>query len=126
MERQSTERIRGVRRRARACIARVMVFGCAVFLAPVAVAGSETAIRFPAPDRLVAVGDVHGDYAALVEVLLAARVIDDEQRWIGGATHLVSIGDLLDRGDASRAVMDLLMQLQSSCRSRRPRACGTR
>ena len=113
MERQSTERIRGVRRRARACIARVMVFGCAVFLAPVAVAGSETAIRFPAPDRLVAVGDVHGDYAALVEVLLAARVIDDEQRWIGGATHLVSIGDLLDRGDASRAVMDLLMQLQS-------------
>ena len=99
--------------RARACIARVIVLGCAGFLAPVGAAGSEATIRFPAPDRLVAVGDVHGDYAALVEVLLAARVIDDEQSWIGGSTHLVSIGDLLDRGDASRAVMDLLMQLQA-------------
>ena len=29
-----------------------------------------------------------------------------------GRTHLVSLGDLLDRGDDSRKVMDLLMRLQ--------------
>ena len=30
----------------------------------------------------------------------------------GGEAHLVSLGDLLDRGNDSRAVMDLLMRLQ--------------
>ena len=80
--------------RARACIARVIVLGCAGFCTGwCRWFGGDN--PFPAPDRLVAVGDVHGDYAALVEVLLAARVIDDEQSWIGGSTHLVSIGDLL-------------------------------
>ena len=33
-------------------------------------------------------------------------------RWTGGRTHLVSLGDLLDRGADSRKVMDLLMRLQ--------------
>ncbi len=61
--------------------------------------------------RVVAVGDVHGAYEPLVEILVAARLIDQELRWTGGAAHLVSLGDLLDRGPASRRVMDLLREL---------------
>ena len=62
--------------------------------------------------RVVAVGDVHGEYAGFVEVLRSAGVIDQKDRWIGGKTHLVQTGDVLDRGDDSRKVMDLLINLE--------------
>ncbi len=68
--------------------------------------------RFGDVDRIVAFGDVHGAYDELVSLLQAAGVLDDRLRWSGGATHVVSLGDLLDRGADSRAVMDLLMRLQ--------------
>jgi len=65
-----------------------------------------------AVERVVAFADVHGAYAELVALLQANGVIDGELRWSGGRTHLVSLGDLLDRGDDSRKVMDLLMRLR--------------
>ena len=67
--------------------------------------------------RVVAIGDVHGAYAELVSILQAAQVIDAQSRWIGGTTHLVSLGDLLDRGPQSLKAMDLLMRLQEEARS---------
>ena len=63
-------------------------------------------------ERVVAFGDVHGDFDALERLLRAAGVVDDGNRWRAGRTHLVSLGDLLDRGPDSRRVMDLLMRLQ--------------
>ncbi|MDP9170523.1 MAG: metallophosphoesterase, partial [Acidobacteriota bacterium] len=62
--------------------------------------------------RVVAVGDVHGDYEQLVTVLKSAGVIDDSTNWTGGKTHLVQTGAILDRGGRSRDVMNLLMKLQ--------------
>ena len=63
-------------------------------------------------ERVVAVGDVHGDYTNFVTVLRSARLIDEKGRWIGGKAHLVQTGDMLDRGADSRKVMDLLMSLE--------------
>jgi len=68
--------------------------------------------HFADVDRVVAVGDVHGAYDALVSTLQNAGVIDDDLAWSGGNTHLVSTGDLLDRGAESRRVMNLLMRLE--------------
>ncbi|HVF33785.1 MAG TPA: metallophosphoesterase [Candidatus Saccharimonadia bacterium] len=68
--------------------------------------------RYPAPARVVAFGDVHGAYEPLLRTLRAAEVVDAEARWIGGTAHLVSVGDLLDRGPDSRKVLDLLMRLE--------------
>jgi hypothetical protein len=68
--------------------------------------------RYAAPGRVVAVGDVHGAYATLVDTLEAAGLIDESQHWRGGNAHLVSVGDLLDRGADSRKVLDLLMRLE--------------
>jgi hypothetical protein len=62
--------------------------------------------------RVVAVGDVHGDYGQFVKILGAAGLVDDAMNWTGGKTHLVQIGDVLDRGPDSRAVMDLLISLE--------------
>lgn len=76
--------------------------------------------HFSGAKRIVAIGDVHGAYDALIETLQAADVIDSKLAWSGGKTHLVSTGDLLDRGPDSRLVMDLIMRLEREA----PRAGG--
>ncbi len=63
-------------------------------------------------DRIVVIPDVHGAFTELKKLLVASGVINDALVWIGGKTHLVSLGDLLDRGADSRQVMDLLIRLQ--------------
>jgi hypothetical protein len=67
---------------------------------------------FEGVQRIVAIGDIHGDYDRLVELLRSAQVVDRNNAWTGGATHLVLTGDFLDRGPAPRQVMDLLMELE--------------
>lgn len=78
--------------------------------APLAQAGGW---RVDGAERAVAIADVHGAYEAMVETLQNANVIDDKLAWSGGGTHLVIVGDLLDRGSRSRDAMDLLMRLES-------------
>ena len=84
-----------------------------------AVAADQT-WRWNGIERVVAFGDVHGAYRELVALLQQTRIIDADLHWSGGATHLVSLGDLVDRGPDSRAVMDLLMLLEAEA----PRAGG--
>lgn len=71
---------------------------------------------FSGVERIVAVGDVHGDYGQFVTVLRQAGVIDGRGRWTGGRTHLVQTGDVPDRGPDSRKVMELLMALAPQAR----------
>ena len=67
--------------------------------------------RYPAADRLVAVGDLHGDLAATRAVLRLAGAIDDGDNWVGGKLVLVQTGDQLDRGDDEREILALLERL---------------
>jgi serine/threonine protein phosphatase 1 len=55
----------------------------------------------------VAVGDVHGNYAALEDVL--AKVLPDLRR----DDSLVFLGDLIDRGSRSREVIERVAQLRA-------------
>ena len=64
-----------------------------------------------APGGVVAFGDVHGAYDDWVALLKELGVIDGQLNWAGGNTHLVSLGDLIDRGPGSRKVVELLMKL---------------
>lgn len=70
-----------------------------------------TPCEFDNVERIVAVGDVHGAYGRLLEILRAASVIDARNRWIGGRTHLVQTGDVLDRGPDSRPALEFLRRL---------------
>jgi Calcineurin-like phosphoesterase len=90
-----------------------------LLLAPATQAGAQQN-RFTGVERIVAVGDVHGDYMQFVTVLRQTGIIDDRNHWTGGKTHLVQNGDLLDRGADSRKVMDLLMALEKEA----PKAGG--
>ena len=75
------------------------------------------AVRWKDVDRVVAFADVHGAYAEMVALLRGTGIIDGQDRWAAGRTHLVSLGDLLDRGADSRKAMDLLMRLQGEAES---------
>lgn len=63
-------------------------------------------------ERVIAFADVHGADEDLKQLLRSAGVVDTSLRWSAGSAHVVSLGDLLDRGAGSRKVMDLLMRLQ--------------
>ncbi len=68
--------------------------------------------HFDNVDRVVALADIHGAYDAMTETLKKASVLDADLKWSGGETNLVIVGDILDRGPGSRAVMELLMRLE--------------
>jgi hypothetical protein len=65
-----------------------------------------------AGERVVAVGDIHGNYDGFVTILQQAGLVDDETHWIGGDATLVQTGDVFDRGVDIRKILDLLMRLQ--------------
>ena len=88
---------------------RALVLGAVSFCWIFALLGQD---EFPAAERIVAVGDVHGDFDRFTALLRDAGIIDKKQKWIAGRTQLVQTGDLLDRGPESRRVMDLLMRLE--------------
>ena len=69
--------------------------------------------RYQAPGRIIAIGDIHGNYAGMVDILQRTQLIDANQRWIGQDATLVQVGDFLDRGEHVRKVMDLLINLQA-------------
>lgn len=50
----------------------------------------------PKQERIVAIGDLHGDFGLAIKVLKIAKVIDDKYNWIGGNTVVVQVGDQLD------------------------------
>lgn len=72
----------------------------------------KIAWRWSGVGRVVAIADVHGAFTQLVALLRSAELLDDTLSWSGGRTHLVSLGDLVDRGPDSRRVLDLLIRLQ--------------
>ncbi len=65
------------------------------------------------PGRIVAVGDVHGAIGEFRALLQTLELTDADQGWIGGQDTLVQTGDLTDRGTGVRAVLDLLMRLET-------------
>jgi hypothetical protein len=50
------------------------------------------------PQRIVAIGDIHGDLEALFSILLKAEVIDITGKWKAINTFLVQTGDIFDKG----------------------------
>lgn len=65
------------------------------------------------PERLVAIGDLHGDLEATRRALRLAGAIDAKDAWIGGKLVVVQTGDEIDRGDDDRAILDLFERLKA-------------
>ncbi|KAH9539155.1 hypothetical protein CY35_15G043600 [Sphagnum magellanicum] len=71
----------------------------------------------PAPERLIAIGDIHGDLSKARAALRVAQVLDANDHWIGGKTVVVQVGDLLDRGGEELKVIYLLEKLKLEAQS---------
>jgi hypothetical protein len=67
--------------------------------------------RYPPAQRIVAIGDLHGDLVATRTALRLAGAIDEHDRWVGGTMTIVQTGDQLDRGDDELEILDLLDDL---------------
>ncbi|KAL7176754.1 hypothetical protein ACSBR2_030159 [Camellia fascicularis] len=67
---------------------------------------------YPSPDRLIAIGDLHGDLQKSKQALRLAGLIDPSDSWIGGSATLVQVGDVLDRGGDEIKILYFLEKLK--------------
>ena len=68
----------------------------------------ETRNRRTARERVVTIGDLHGDLEQTKRAFRACHLTDLKDKWIGGKTTVVQVGDQLDRGPDEVAVMYFL------------------
>lgn len=47
-------------------------------------------------NRIIAIGDIHGDYDVFIELLKIAKIIDSKLNWVGKDTYVIQMGDTLD------------------------------
>jgi hypothetical protein len=69
------------------------------------------------PTRIVAIGDIHGDLDAARAALRLAHAIDESDAWAGGSLQVVQVGDILDRGDGEKEILDLFHRLRDEARA---------
>ncbi len=75
-------------------------------------AGASAVSSWENVARVVAIGDLHGDYPKFVDMATQAGLIDANGDWIGGQTHFVQLGDVPDRGADTRKILDHLMRIE--------------
>jgi len=47
-------------------------------------------------NRVISIGDIHGDFTIFKRLLYMCKVIDKNGNWIGGSTHVIQMGDTMD------------------------------
>jgi hypothetical protein len=62
-------------------------------------------------ERIVAIGDLHGDYDNYIATLQAAGLVDKKEKWSGGKTHFVQTGDIPDRGPDTQRIIEHIRKL---------------
>jgi len=67
-------------------------------------------------ERIVVVGDIHGDYDNYLEVLREAGLVNKRGSWKAGKTHFVQIGDLPDRGPDTHKIIAHMQKLEAEAR----------
>lgn len=86
----------------------------ALGLAPTVLAGTPDVLPtfHPAVERIIAIGDLHGDLDAALRVFRMAGITNQEDQWTAGDLVVVQTGDQLDRGDQEQALLEFLDRLQ--------------
>ena len=74
--------------------------------------------RWEGVERIVAIGDLHGDYENYLEVLRIAGLVDKRGKWSGGKTHLVQTGDIPDRGPDTIKIIKHISKLAKQAKKK--------
>lgn len=62
--------------------------------------------------RILAIGDLHGNYPGFKRILHEAGILDGHGHWCARNTHLVQLGDILGRGGEPGKIFGLLKRLE--------------
>ncbi|WP_372751644.1 metallophosphoesterase [Labilibaculum sp.] len=63
-------------------------------------------------DKIIILGDIHGEYEALLSILRFNKVIDENNQWIYGNGQLVFTGDVFDRGNQVTECLWFIFRLE--------------
>jgi hypothetical protein len=69
-------------------------------------------------ERVVAIGDLHGDYGQYINVMQSAGLLNKSEKWSGGKTHMVQTGDVPDRGPDTHKIIDHLVKLAKQAKKK--------
>jgi hypothetical protein len=69
-------------------------------------------------ERIVAMGDIHGDYDHYISILESAELINSRGKWSGGKAHLVQTGDVPDRGPDTLKIIEHLQKLTKQAKKK--------
>ncbi|KAK2999130.1 hypothetical protein RJ639_024586 [Escallonia herrerae] len=83
-----------------------------IFLPPQTTNPLPSQTLHPPVDRIIAVGDLHGDLQKAQQALRLAGIVDAGGSWCGGAATLVQVGDVLDRGGDEIRILYFLERLK--------------
>ena len=90
----------------------------ATILCAIALTGLAASIQddWQGVERIVAIGDIHGDYDNYMAVLKNAGVVNRRGRWAAGKTHVVQVGDIPDRGPDTLKIIEHLQKLEKQAK----------
>ncbi len=74
----------------------------------------RNAYEFKGVDSVYVLGDTHGNFPEVVQILQNSKLIDENHHWIGGSAHLVFLGDILDRGMDALRLTWFIYELEQS------------
>lgn len=67
-------------------------------------------------EKILVLGDPHGNMECFIDVLQANKVIDDQYKWMYENNHLMIVGDIFDRGDDVVQILWLVYKLEEEAR----------
>lgn len=79
--------------------------------------GHTASLRLPPAERLIAIGDLHGDYDKTRRAFRTAGLIDEDGQWSGGTSTVVQVSNYEDRRWLSRLLVvltEFILKLSSS------------
>ena len=63
-------------------------------------------------NKILAIGDIHGQYENLASFLINAQIVDENLNWQWEDGHLVFLGDIFDRGENVTECLWLIYKLE--------------
>jgi len=67
---------------------------------------------YESTDKIIVLGDIHGQYESLIKMLENNNVIDKNKKWKFGKGRIVFTGDVFDRGSEVTECLWLIFQLE--------------
>lgn len=72
---------------------------------------------YPSPEKTFVISDLEGDFEYLRHMLITAGVMNESYQWTYGNGHVVSLGDMFDRGPLVNECLWLLYHLENQAKS---------